>query len=161
MFKKHASKIGCLFFLIIVVWSFWVSFRFKEIKENMASKDSTSLGFFLPDQATNISYYRKFRYLYYECDVSEKDVLDFTSKKKWTLQPISEEPIEMECLFFSTTNGPQRSVAMDYFEKHGERKVYPYFINEGYYYDDMTNRGGYRIVYDTSLGKLFFELSMR
>jgi len=164
MFKKYAGKIGCLLgcllFLIFVVNSLWIVLYFEDRKENMPSKDSTSLGFFLPDQATNISYYRNFGYTYYECEISEKDALEFTSKEGWTMQPIGEEPIRMWCSFFSTTNGPQRTAAMEYFEKYGEGN-YPYYISEGYYFDDMTNRGGNTIVYDTSLGKLFFQMSRR
>jgi len=161
MKKFSKKKCGCLVFLLFVAYSFWVFFHFEDIGENIATKDSCSINYFLPDQAINISFYRNSRYVCYECDVSLKDALDFTSTRKWTMQPIGEEPVEMNCRFFSTTDGPQRSAAMEYFKKYGEKKGYPYYVSEGYYFDDLSHRGGYRIAYDTSLGKLFFELSMR
>jgi hypothetical protein len=162
MKKFSKKKCGCFVFLLFFAYSFWVFFYFEDIGENIATKDSCSINYFLPDQAINISFYRNSRYVYYECDVSLKDALDFTSKRKWTMQPIGEKPMEARCRFFSTTDGPQRTAAMKYFEKYGESgKVYSYYISEGYYFDDFSHEGGYRIVYDTSLGKLFFQLSMR
>ena len=160
MFKKYAGKIGCLLVLLFIAHSFWFVLFYKDMKENMPSKDSTSLRGYLPDQATNISYLHRANHVYYECEISEKDALEFTSKEGWTMQPIGEEPIEMRCLFFSTTDGPQLSAATEYFEKYGKYGSYPYYISEGYYYDDVTN-SVYRIVYDTSLGKLFFTMSRR
>ena len=161
MIKKNIERLGCITIVLTpFVWFFlasWIDKNVVVIKENMPSKDSTSLGFFLPDQAKNISYWCNRLYMYYECEVSEKDALEFASKRKWTMQPIGEEPIRMDCHFFSTTDGPQLSAATEYFEKYGESTVYPYYISEGYYSDSTMNKDEFHIVYDTSLGKLFFR----
>jgi len=164
---KYMERFGCVTIIlapfVLMLFGVWFKMTFEVIGENIPQKgeETGSIDFFLPDQATNISFYRGGNIVYYECNVNEKDALEFTSKKKWTMQPIGKEPVEMMCYFFSSTDEPQRSVALKYYENGGARRLYSYSISEGYYYDDMTNRGGYTIIYDSQQGKLFLFMSMR
>ena len=160
--KNYMGGIGCVIILLIpigLISVVWFDMTFNVIGENISHKgdETRSITSFLPDQATNISFWRNRRHVYYECHVSEKDALEFASKQEWTMQPIGEKPVIMHCYFFDSTGEPQRSCAMEHFGTLGENKYYPFAINEGYYSNKTMNKGGFHIVYDTSLSKLFFS----
>jgi hypothetical protein len=112
----------------------------------------------LPNTASNISYYRSYNFTAYEFDISEDEF------RRWTwlkVKPISE-PVEIYRYSFVARSyqglGPNPTNAQLEAAEAVERAT----ISDGLYYEERHGNGrGVSIAYDRKRGRAFFQANPR
>ena len=127
-----------------------------EIGENL---DTVS---WLPDEASNISFYRSYRFTAYEFDISEAGferwsqwpVNDLSTPKKIARYLVRTEP-ESPAPSFDATD--EQLIAY-----HRARQNQYAKITDGLYYEiEQSNGGGVWVGYDRQKGRVFYQSSPR
>ena len=139
----------------LAIWfvrSMYVVLTQIETRENVPSVD------WLPDTASNVSYYRSYLNTAYEFDISESG---FRSWSRWDVTEISE-PVTIE-RYSQLSKCPEPNATDEeweaYFMADSERSA---TIDDGLYYgyrqDDF---GGVWVAYDRKRGRAFFQSAHR
>jgi len=161
MKTRHA--IGCLLGILlftpiscVVVWvggGLWLSRQPAEVGEN---EEHVS---WLPDEATNVSYYKAYMWKAYEFDISEEGFKRWAIK--WDLKEIDEEQSIWRYSYMSFL-AKRREENVDYDELFSEEEKHIATVKNGLY-DKKKSRSssGYHVVYDRDRGRAYFESSRR
>ncbi|MFO0884316.1 MAG: hypothetical protein U0894_09020 [Pirellulales bacterium] len=128
----------------------YVHFVHVEYGENEASVK------WLPQSATNVSYYNAYPYTVYEFDISEAEFVKWSPKK---LSPITAPVIVTRYCYFqrprlTSANGKRRSPLMPLPPRWAT-------VSTGLVYDDTSHRGGIQVTYDRLQGRAYYFRSMR
>lgn len=153
--KKRILVISIIAFAI---WFFYGAYRgFTDIEsgESQASVD------WLPEDATNVSFYRSYLNTAYEFDISEQGFRDWSH---WELEEISEPVGFSRYLTFSTPrpqepDSPTRAEIEALALEYSKRGV---TIRNGLYYGYLQdNGGGVWVGYDRESGRAYFQSAPR
>ena len=144
--------------IAIAIWfvrGAYIGFTHIEIGEALESVD------WLPDSATNVSFYRSYMNTAYEFDISEHEFCDWS---RWELAEITEPVGLSRYLQFSTprpvepqnpTQEKMENFALEY-SRRGVR------ISDGLYYGHtQDNGGGVWIAYDRKTGRAYYQSAPR
>jgi hypothetical protein len=116
----------------------------------------------LPEGATNISYYRSYRFTAYEFDISEEGFQEWA--KRWgQVQPI-KDPVRVNR--FSTLIQPPSNVStssIGQMEVSGtEIDPATATISDGYFYEKrQSNGGGVCVAYNSKAKRAYFQSNPR
>jgi hypothetical protein len=128
----------------------------------------------LPEEASDICYYRSYGFTAYEFDISEQGFLDWAESRwaGWDVQPI-EEPVSVTRYRSRTDSDPPYDwdAANDLMDEDPEewerqyyarRAIYNASISHGFYYGHETgNGGGVQVAYDSEKGRAYVHSTPR
>ena len=115
----------------------------------------------LPESASNISFYRSYMYTAYEFDISEQDF------SKWTWLDVAEisTPVTITRYKTFTTKIPELSANPTASELLAHQTAYDEqsaTISDGLYYESRRNNGGgVMVCYDRKIGRAFLQTNPR
>lgn len=144
--------------IAFAVWFFYGAYRgFTDIEtgESLASVD------WLPEDATNVSFYRSYLNTAYEFDISERGFRDWS---RWELEEITE-PVRIPRYLAYSTPPPQepRDPTIDEIEAFAlEYSKRGATIKNGLYYGYLQdNGGGIWVGYDRESGRAYYKSAPR
>ena len=143
------SAIACS---LAILRATYVSFTYVETAENVTHVD------WLPDSASNISYYRSYSFTAYEFDIPEADFIAWSSRD---LKPI-KAPVEVYRYSHATTpaDTPHPNASYEELQEMLARRMAT--VTDGLYFEyRQQNGGGLRMAYDRSKGRAFVKTSPR
>jgi hypothetical protein len=126
--------------IIILFFMGYMIFKFEEVGEHQKTVS------WLPTNATDISYFKNINYTVYECDLDEESFLLFSKKNHWSIKQIDSSPVDILRYKFPTIYTPSENET---------QLFYSDLIYDGYIYDTLSERGGIRVVYDSSIQRLY------
>jgi len=142
-------------FAIWFLRSAYVGLTQVEIAESVASVD------WLPDAATNVSYYRSYVNTAYEFDIDEHGFRDWS---RWNVAEITE-PVQLSRYLSFATPPPQEPVNTTEAEQIAFANAYysrGVTIRDGLYYGNtQSNGGGVWVAYDRRAGRAYYQSAPR
>ena len=153
--KKLLAITAFVAFSVWFVRSAYIDFTHVETNENLSAVD------WLPQSASNISYYKSYQFTAYEFDISEAEFCEWS---RWDTAEITE-PVKITRYTLVTGKIPDigthysQSEIDAYSAAIDQRRA---TIEEGLYYGHTrSNGGGVWVGYDRGLGRAFFQSSPR
>ncbi len=150
-----------LIFTALIAFAIWffrsvyIGLTQIETAESVASVD------WLPDSATNVSYYRSYLNTAYEFDIDESE---FRKWSRWDITEITE-PVQMSRYLAFSKPRPQEPVnpteeeQIAFTSENHERGI---TIRNGLYYGHtQRNGGGVWVAYDRQTGRAYFRSAPR
>jgi hypothetical protein len=116
-----------------------------EYAENVETVD------WLPDTATNISYFKSYLFTAYEFDISEEEFLKLAEKKGWKVKKINQ-----------TKRVLRYTYGVNQKNNTSKKTNTEAIIDSGYYYNKrFSNGGGITVVYDNEKQTAYFQSDPR
>ena len=155
--KRLLLVIGVIAFLICFIQGACVHFTRFETAENVSHVD------WLPDEASNVSFYKSYSYKAFEFDISENGFLEWA--QRWDVQPIAS-PVTILRYSLMTTAvpdynkpNPTQDERLLQLQQHPSQRA---TIRDGYYYDyEDSSYGGVSVAYDRSKGRAYLQSNPR
>lgn len=167
--RRQAWLIAGLVALLGLLWLGYGAYRGftdVEIGENVPRVP------WLPDSASNVSFYRSYPFTAYEFDIPEQDFLEWAEDHGWDVRRIKDEEKAIYRHHFgggrlkypdeppadATEAQEQRWLrAVEEYAEAFQKK-----IDNGYYYRyEQSNGGGITVGYDLDTGRAYFQSSPR
>ena len=139
------------------IWFFhsaYVDFTHVENGENVPAVD------WLPEHASNVSYYHSYMFTAYEFDITEPEFLKWS---EWEVAEISE-PVKIRRynLFADVALPGQNSTQAEDAKFMAAMAQKSATIDDGLYYGHLQNNGGgIWVGYDRKLGRAFYQSAPR
>ncbi len=112
----------------------------------------------LPEAASDISYFSSYAHNAGEFDISEEGFLQWA--KRWSVEAI-DEPVEVLRYSYFTWDPPDTD-ANDWAECNRLHAEHVAEIADGYFHqDEPTYRGGVTVAYDRTTGRAYYMVSIR
>jgi len=113
----------------------------------------------LPDEATNVSYYKTYSWTAYEFDISEHGFKSWAIR--WDLKEIEEEK-SVRRYSYIPFRMREHEERMDFEEFFAEEEKHIATVAGGLYdEEDWDNGGGYHVVYDRKRRRAYFQSNKR
>jgi hypothetical protein len=112
----------------------------------------------LPDAASNVSYYRSYLFTAAEFDISEKEFLQWAEKRGWPLSPV-RDTVRIRRYMERTITRKSHPTPKEIAEYDALTEK---AISHGYFFElRHKNGGGVRLAYDLDTGRGYFQRNSR
>lgn len=157
--KGWQGKAGCAVLVmacILLYWCISINVTRVEVGENVPTVP------WLPNSASNVSFYKSYSYTAYEFDIPETA---FVNWSRWGLTPITQPVQVWRYCLFQVANVPQPDPSAS----DEELKAFSDLRNSGmatitdglFYERRQRNGGGVRVAYDRNRGRAFYQSAPR
>ncbi len=153
--KRKFLFVALVAFVAWFLYGTYVGLTHVEIGENVPSVN------WLPDAASNVSFYKSYSFTSYEFDIPESD---FVKWSRWELSPI-DEPVSIPRYCYSSVDVPApgpNATAEEWQAFESSYASRSAKITNGLYYGYLQgNGGGVWVGYDRNLGRAYYHSAPR